>query len=207
MPVNRALENVDPRNGCFVFSLLSFPDANLARITVFGGNVVRGAYEATGVLMCSLDIVDGVLVLVLTSGKPGSGSEKTTQLPMHHMDQIQYVSCGLRPFQSKWHVTVVDNRPVSVAVKHPKKKTNAIGVSMPEKSAIVAVAERARVWQDGSSGVARPPHELSAKQVWKDLTQSMDLERLNLFSNRLKKRMEAPEWTTVPRPLSQGGRA
>jgi hypothetical protein len=129
MPVDRAAGLADARNGCFVWSLLSYPDANGARITVFGGNVVRAACEATGVLVSSLDIVDGVLVLVMTSGKPGSGSERSISIPLHHQDQIQYVSCGMRPFQSKWHVTVVDNRPVSVLVKHPKNKTNNLGAT------------------------------------------------------------------------------
>jgi len=204
LPTNRDSGAADARRGCFVWSLLSYQDANKARVTVFGGSQVRAAFEATGVLLCSLELLDGVLQLVLTSGKPGSGSETSTRLPVHHMDQVQYVSCGLRPFQSKWHVTVQDGRPVSVVVKTPKAQTGNVGVSMPEKSAIVAVAARCRVWQDGSSGCAQPRHELSAKQVWKDLTQSVDVERLNLFANRLKKRLEAPEQVHVPQPLSAG---
>ena len=201
LPVDRDAASATIYDGIFVFSLLSYPDANKARITVFGGNTVRAAYEATGVLLCSLDIRDGVLQLVLTSGKPGSGKEKSVYVPMHHMDQVQYVSCGLRPYQSKWHVHVVSGRPVSVRVKHPKSKTGAMGVSQPEKAAIKAVAERCQVWQDGSSGCPKPVDEVSAKQLWKDATQGMDPERLNVFSNRLKKRLEAPEWVPVPRPL------
>jgi hypothetical protein len=202
LPEDRASGEATVYDGVFVFSLLSYPDANRARITVFGGSAVRAAYEATGVLLCSLDIKQGVLQLVLTSGKAGSGAETSQYVAMHHMDQVQYVSCGERPFQSKWHVVVKNGRPTEVFVKRPKSKTGMAGVTQPEKAAIKAVAERCRVWADGSSGCAKPEGEISAKTLWKEATLNMDPERLNLFHNRLKKRLESPEWTRPPAPLS-----
>ena len=112
------------------------------------------------------------------------------------------MSCGQRPYQSKWHVTVRNGRPTAVTVKAPKRGTSAMGVSMPEKAAIVAAAERACVWPDGSSGRSKPRHELTPGQALRDVTQSLDVERLNLFSNRLRKRLEAPDGACPPRPLS-----
>jgi len=220
-------------DGCFVWSLLSYHNVNSVRITVFGGGTVRrdnngrrAVIEAKGGVITGLQIADvplavrvphlvvGQLVFYVLTGN------KEFYVPVHHMDQVQYVSCGDHPLQSKIHVSVVRGAPTRVTYKHAHvsavdravKKlhlqstvsvkagvvtdleghmgTGSMGVSMPEKGPIIAAAEAAHVWADGSSGDAQPAEPLGIKRLAVKAIRNADFARLNPFANR--GRLEQP---------------
>lgn len=197
-PTKRGKVAEDGQDGCFVWSLLSYHNVNSVRITVFGGGGVRmdsqgrpAVYEAFGGVITGLKIVDAALLADLgAAAKVKLGQlvffiltgNTEFYVPVHHMDQVQYVSCGDHPLQSKVHVTVSGGSPARIAYKHAHESgvdkaikrlglqstvvvkdgvvedieghsgTGSMGVSMPEKGPIIKVAEACGVRSDGSSG-------------------------------------------------------
>jgi len=190
--VNRGRATVE--DGCFVWSLLSYERANHIRITVFGGKTIRAVYEATGFLLTGLMAEDGELKLFIVAGK----DTPAVKLPVHHQDQVQYVSCGEYPKQTKWHVTVVGGKATAAIIKH-EGGTGTTGVEMPEKGPIMRAALVCHVWADGSSGNPLDPDDHPPKEEYTvhartaRLLRSVDPSRLNLFKNRLRARLVQPE--------------
>lgn len=191
----------DANNGCFVWETLSYDDVNNVRVVVFGGGVWRHVFETTGTLVTWLDINpgNGQLVFCLwdkmyggdtlgkdrSTGKPilGENNDHFRRVPVHHMDQVLYVSCGERPRQCKWHVNVVNGQPAGVVLKRKSVSTGSMGVSMPEKGTIMAIAKACGVNPDGS--VLENYQTSRTTHAWVTSTvRALDPERLNPFQNR-----------------------
>jgi len=102
------------------------------------------------------------------------------RIPVHHQDQVQYVSCGDYPSQAKWHVTVKNNQVTNVVIKRDKNEKGM--VDMPEKGDIIAVAESCGLWVNGTSNVPKPPDEGIIKKIIKNF----DYNRLISPKDRLK---------------------
>jgi hypothetical protein len=182
-------------DGCFAWSTLSYSTVNNVRIVVFGLKQVRYVIEGSGKISTWLekegtDMQAGRLLFCVSDGT------KQIKMPVHHMDEIIYVSCGERPRQMKYHVTLQNGAPVAVFLKH-EESTGSTGVSMPDKGAIMAVALASQVWPDGHVGQQKTSHE---KGKWHTFyttaIKSLDPERLNPFKNRAllgDKRLEQPE--------------
>ena len=201
-------------NGCFVWSLLTYEDATSVRIIIFGGGKVRAAYDAYGFVSCSLEktTADGLEVviigyeaisafareqlLLLESDQQGGG-KKINRIPVHWQDQVQYVSCGIRPSQSKWHVTVEQGKVIQVAQKISNPDKQSL-VNMPEKPLIIKQAIACKVWVDGTFGDGTEQPEKQA--FYKRLYKNFDFERLYLRSskNRIEQHPEASPDNPVP---------
>jgi hypothetical protein len=200
---------VNEDNGCFVWSTLSYNKANSVRVVVFGGGGWRHVFQTEGTLVTWLDIYQQQLCFCMWDGTFGAdtapNSERCQRIPVHHMDQVMYVSCGERPSQCKWHVTVANGQPVSVVFKRPGKSTGGAGVSMPDKGAIMKVAKACGVHEDGS--VTDSKSLDNSLHAWKtSFVRALDPERLNFSKNRSllgHKRMEqapgaVPWWPQAP---------
>jgi hypothetical protein len=192
---------VDVDNGCFVWETLSYADANNVRVVLFGGGVWRHVFETKGKLVTWLDKepTTGQLVFCMwdgvnTADTVGPASTRCQRVPVHHMDQVLYVSCGERPTQCKWHVRVENGRPMEVVLKRRAASTKSTGVSMPEKGAIMEAAKACGVNSDGS--VLEGKRMSNSVHAWTTSTvRALDPERLNVFKNRSilgQKRMAQP---------------
>jgi len=218
-------EAKNAQNGCFVWSLLTYQNAKNVRIIIFGGSTVRAAYDAYGFVSCSLEKDDnGKLFLVIIGYKafanavqdlqqqappedeqlPSApplpslqkgGGEETYRIPVHWQDQVQYVSCGIRPSQSKWHVNVEGGKVTTVTQKVSKPEKEA-SVYMPEKPLIMAKAKQCNVWFDGTFGPGTNKPE--KQNVFKRLYKNFDYERL--FTRSSKNRIEQHPFASPDNP-------
>jgi hypothetical protein len=179
----------DAGNGCFVWSTLTYLGANTVRVVVFGGGKARRVFEVDGALTTWLEVAEGQLTFNLKGVQPPS-----IRVPVHHMDQVLYVSCGERPLQAKWHVTVSGGVPTSVVLKRKERSTGAQGVLMHDKAAIMRAALAAGVWPDGSVSRFRPDDD-GVHATLVRFVRALDPERLNPFTNRAlvgQRRLEQP---------------
>jgi hypothetical protein len=185
----------DSNNGCFVWTILSYQNTTNARIIVFGGSDVRkttdgkpAIFEGSGAIMCSLELEpSGRLVFVIKgnrgtvkdmAGIQSEGfNEDTFRVPVHWQDQIQYISCGIRPTQFKWHVTVEDAKIKNIALKNPLADDKLTGeiISTPQRDAIALKAMRCNVWPDGTYGKGLAPQKEGFYKRW---FKNFDLDKV-----------------------------
>ena len=200
-------ESKDPNNGCFVWSLLSYSNATQVRIIVFGGGEVRkfngdnAVFDGSGSITTTLEVINEILHFVIIGDNPLIN----IKIPVNWQDQLQYVSCGIRPHQSKWHVNVLNGKVINVIRKYEEdakseevaldlSKDRGDIVTMPEKTLIMEIAQKNKIWPDGTYGIDNPILNLSTtqkiKKSFKNIYKSADPEKIfNLYH---KSRLEQP---------------
>lgn len=136
-----------PTDGVFTWSLLSYPNGtNSLRILVHGGDAVQAAWEpSAGPVFTGLQLRDGQLYVWVIRGDTGERLEQG----VHWLDGVEYISCGPRPYQAFYEVTVVDGAPTDCALRN-MHSTGATGVHSVDYAAAAAAAARDGVCPDGA---------------------------------------------------------
>lgn len=113
------------------------------------------------------------VTLVICHTPLGGGDPITCRLAVGPLDGVQFVSCGSRPYFSKYHLAVDDNGVISCSLKH-SEKTWLLGVAR-EDAVLEARAAGFGVQTDGVSvpRVADLPPDHNARSAYKAVTNGL----------------------------------